>query len=177
MIIDAPHSVARGFLAMKELEAFIPRYTAVVMRTVMEMQNCAERLKADDKEARDVVLGQLLVNVNTYVLGDDPDQVEQWPLTNITPLHTGLAYRSQLMALLAKTEITVQDILGFINLVYFPALNLTVLNDELLANGDRAAPNSGRFQRMLLLMLHQAAMLGSRGELTLKTTDDTEEVA
>lgn len=175
MIIDAPHSVARAFLAMKELETFIPRYTDVVMKTVADLHNSAERLKADDKESRDGVLGQLLVNVNTFILGDDPKQIKAWPLVTMTPLHIGLAYRSQMIYLLSRTEIDAITILNFINVVYFPSLNLGGLNDMLLKYGIRCDPNSAQTQRLVLLLAHQVAQLAARQELLLPGTDNNGE--
>jgi len=170
MIIDAPHSVARAFLGMKELESFIPRYVDVVMKTVAEMQNSAERLKVDDKESRDAVLGQLVTNVNVFVLGDDAENVKDWPLVSMSPLHVGLAFRSQLIYLLSRDEVNIRNILNFINVVYFPNLNLVELNEMLLRYGDRPGPNSARVQKMLVLLVHQVAMLASRRELVLTET-------
>jgi len=170
MIIDAPHSVARAFLGMKELESFIPRYVDVVMKTVAEMQNSAERLKVDDKESRDAVLGQLVTNVNVFVLGDDAENVKDWPLVSMSPLHVGLAFRSQLIYLLSRDEVNIRNILNFINVVYFPNLNLVELNEMLLRYGDRPGPNSARVQKMLVLLVHQVAMLTSRRELALTET-------
>lgn len=173
MIIDAPHSIARALLAMKDLEAFVPRYVEVAMKTVAEMHNCAERLKTEDKESRDSVLGQLLTQVNNFVLGDNPDKVNPWPLVTLTPLHTGLAFRSQLIYLLTLDEVNIRSILNFINVVYFPTLNLTELNESILRYGERPHPNSAATQKLALMLIHQVAMMATRGELTL---DETEQV-
>lgn len=178
MIIDAPHSIARAYLGMRELETFIPRYVEVVMKTVAEMHNSAERLKIDDKESRDAVLGQLLTTVNTFILGEDETNVKQWPLVTLTPVHVGLAFRSQLLRLLTATEVDIRAILNFINVVYFPALNLAQLNESILNYGERPAPNSAATQKMMLLLIHQVAMLSSRGELVLDEgglVDDADE--
>ena len=175
MIIDAPHSVARAYLAMKELEAFVPRYVDVVLRVVAEMHNAAEKLKVNDKETRDGVLGGLLASVNEIILGADAEGVKPWPLVALTPLHVGLAFRSQLIYLLTREEITIDNILNFINVVYFPALNLSGVNQHLLKNGKYAHPNSEAFQKLLVLLIHQVAQLSARGELALEETPDVEE--
>lgn len=167
MIVDAPHSIARAFLGMKALETFLPRYVELINRTVVELHNSAERLKMDDKETRDGALGSLLTKVNSLVLGEDPDTITQWPLVTLTPMHVGLAYRSQMLYLLSRTEINVHHILSFINLVYFPSLNLTELNESILRYGDRTDQNSKRYQHMLVLLVHQVAMQASYGELML----------
>ncbi|QXO10139.1 hypothetical protein pEaSNUABM37_00178 [Erwinia phage pEa_SNUABM_37] len=172
MIIDAPHSVARAFLGMKELETFIPRYTEVVLKTVTEMHNSAERLKTDDKETRDGTLGTLLVSINNFILGEDPKQIKAWPLVTLTPLHVGLAYRSQMIYLLSRDEIDVRNILNFINVVYFPALNLNELNECILRTGKYCDPNSARTQRLVLLLAHQVAQLSARQELVLPSADN-----
>lgn len=167
MIIDAPHSVARAFLGMKALETFLPRYVDLINRTVVEIHNGAERLKNDDKETRDGSLGTLMTKINSLVLGEDPDTITQWPLVTMAPLPVGLAYRSQLMLLLSRTEVNVHHILSFINLVYFPSLNLTQLNESILRYGDRTDQNSKQYQHMLVLLVHQVAMQCSYGELVL----------
>lgn len=167
MIIDAPHSVGRAYLGMKELETFIPRYVDVVLRVVAEMHNAAEKLKVDDKETRDGALGALLAEVNTIILGTDAEKVKVWPLVVMSPTHVGLAFRSQLIYLLTREEVSIDNILNFINVVYFPTLNLTGINQHLLKNGKYAVPNSAAFQHMLVLLIHQVAQMSSRGELTL----------
>lgn len=169
MIIDAPHSVGRAYLGMKELETFIPRYVDVVLRVVAEMHNSAEKLKVDDKETRDGVLGALLASVNAIVLGEDTEHVKQWPLVVMSPTHCGLAFRSQLIYLLTREEVTIDNILNFINIVYFPTLNLTLLNAHLVSNGKYGRPNSAAFQKMLVLLIHQVAQMSARGELALET--------
>lgn len=171
MFIDAPHSVARAYLGMRELETFIPRYVEVVMKTVAEMHNSAERLKSNDKETRDGVLGQLLTNVNNFVLGEDPDNVQAWPVVTISPLHTGLAFRSQLLYLLACEEVDIRKILNFINVVYFPTLNLLEVNECILRTGKYCDPNSARTQKLVLLLIHQVAQLASRQELILPSDE------
>lgn len=176
MIIDAPHSVGRAYLGMKELETFIPRYVDVVLRVVAEMHNAAEKLKVDDKETRDGALGALLAEVNTIILGTDAEKVKVWPLVVMSPTHVGLAFRSQLIYLLTREEVSIDNILNFINVVYFPSLNLTGINQHLLKNGKYAQPNSASFQHMLVLLIHQVAQMSSRGELAIaEEPDETDE--
>jgi len=172
MIINAPHSVARAFLAMKELESFLPRYCDIAMRVIEEYQNVVPRLaETKDKDARGEIIGGFLARVNEYVLGKDSDSVVLWPLFNHTPIQVGLAFRSQLIYTLTRDEVTIHHILNFINIVYFPSLNLLELNNALLTSGRYARPNKARYQKMLVLLAHQVAMNASHGELVLSDSE------
>lgn len=172
MIINAPHSVARAFLAMKELESFLPRYCDIAMRVIEEYQNVVPRLaETKDKDARGEIIGGFLARVNEYVLGKDSDSVVLWPLFNHTPIQVGLAFRSQLIYTLTRDEVTIHHILNFINIVYFPSLNLLELNNALLTSGRYARPNKARYQKMLVLLAHQVAMNASHGELVLSESE------
>jgi hypothetical protein len=172
MIINAPHSVARAFLAMKELESFLPRYCDIAMRVIEEYQNVVPRLaETKDKDARGEIIGGFLARVNEYVLGKDSDSVVLWPLFNHTPIQVGLAFRSQLIYTLTRDEVTIHHILNFINIVYFPSLNLLELNNALLTSGRYARPNKARYQKMLVLLAHQVVMNASHGELALSESE------
>jgi hypothetical protein len=172
MIINAPHSVARAFLAMKELESFLPRYCDIAMRVIEEYQNVVPRLaETKDKDARGEIIGGFLARVNEYVLGKDSDSVVLWPLFNHTPIQVGLAFRSQLIYTLTRDEVTIHHILNFINIVYFPSLNLLELNNALLTSGRYARPNKARYQKMMVLLAHQVAMNASHGELALSESE------
>lgn len=175
MIINAPHSVARAFLAMKELESFLSRYTDVAMRVIEEYQGVVHRLaEAKDQDARGEIISGFLARVNEYVLGKDAEKIVPWPLFNHTPIQVGLAFRGQLIYTTTRKEVTVHHILNFINIVYFPSLNLLELNNALLTNGQYARPNSARYQKMLVLLAHQVAMNATRGELELSESERPE---
>lgn len=177
MFIDAPHDITRAYLALEDLETFVIRYTDLITKVVIETNDTAERLKTENKETRDQVLGGLLERINKLVLGKTPEDYRPWPLATITPMHTGLAYRNGLIKLLAYDEININQLVDFVNAVYFPTLDLTELKKVVLERGGRAHPNERATHDLVLNLAHQVTMLATRNALFMPKPTETEEEA
>lgn len=176
MIIDAPHDVARAMLALEDLEAFVIRYSDMCLRVVAEVHNTSTKLDTDNKETRDTVLGSLLERINKIVIGDTAEAYKPWPLVQLAALPIGLSYRSQLIYLLAKQEVSASDIVDFINTVYFPILDLRELKVAVLEHNARPHCNSAATHQLILSLANQVTMLATASKLYMEPTALTEEV-
>lgn len=171
MIFDVPSSCAKAVLALEDCSRFVDRYMGAVLRVVAITHDAAERLKSDNKETRDGVLGMLLKDVNEIICGKTPEDFKPWPGLQLNPVQVGLGYRSQLVYLLTVDNIAVRHILNFINVVYFPALNLSELNEAILRSGISPHQNSQRTQTLILSLSYQFTKLATGNDLVLPTEE------